>query len=393
MESFLQTFTEDILSNRVGCIFSSMFIGYIIGNIKIINFKFGNTLGTLIAATVISYYGGNVDPRSEQFIFSMFLFAVGYDSGENLSKIFNRETIKSILLSLSVMMSALVSSICMMKMFHFSKGTIVGITAGALTQSAIIQSANDLAISLYTNQTSINQYNTDVAVGFSVSYFFGLVISILWCSNILEFIFNKHLKTESLKLQSNTNYNQLKHNHYPKNSVFILCFGLILGIIIGFIELSWYGIKIKIGITGCLISGLFLGWINSKNKDSFAISYQSIKFMQDFCLIAFIATVGVSSGSKVIDGILHNGMDLIIASIVLTIIPLLTTTMIGFFILKYRNIAALSGAIAGARTANTACGSILQRCENNSPMQAFTIPFLISSILLTFLGPLILYLV
>lgn len=383
---------EGILNNRIASLFISMLIGCYIGNISLFGLKVGNTVGTLMVSILVSNLGGNIDPRSESFLFSLFLFAIGYDSGENVSKLLNKKTIKYIILSLIVMFTALCCSILVAKVFNFSKGIIVGIAAGALTQSAIIQSANDTVSTL--KNIDVHKYNTDVIVGFSVSYFFGLISAIIWCSTILEIIFKKNLKEESIRLKTNDHYNEtIKNHNYPKNSVFILCLGIVLGTLLSFIEINIWYFKIKVGLTGCLLSGLLFGWINSKDNNSFAISYHSLKFLQDFCLTAFIASVGISSGRSVINGIFNNGTDLVLGSLIVSVIPLLTSSLIGFYVLKYKNISLLSSSIAGARTANTACGAILQKCENMAPMQAFTIPFLISSILLPFLGPLLVYLV
>ncbi|TXI98419.1 MAG: hypothetical protein E6Q32_10155 [Neisseriales bacterium] len=383
---------HELTQSRLFCIFVSMSLGYAIGEIKFKKIALGSTIGTLIVAIILSCLGGSLDPKSEPIYFSIFLFAIGYDGGENIIHIFNRTALKAVALSIVMMLASLLSILLVMKFLHLSKGMAVGITAGALTQSAIIGSANDTVMSL-TNlpQSFINQYNLDVTEGFSISYFFGVIGAIVWCSMVIEHLFKRSIRDDAIMVSHliDEAYPPTSRGVSPKHTIFVLCNGLILGVLLGYIQVRMFGTTIKLGITGCLISGLLFGYINHKRPNRLVISQAHTKFLKDFGLSAFIAAIGLSSGSKVIQGIMHNGLDVIMASIIMTILPLFIASLVAYYGLQYKNIALLGGALAGARTASPASGVILHKAGNSVPMQSFMVPFILSSIFLTFLGPII----
>lgn len=385
---------HELFVSRVLCLFVSISFGYMIGKVKFFGFNFGTTLGTLFIAMLVSYFGGIIDPHGEPILYSMFLFSVGYDGGENLPRVFNKAAIRSIFLSIIVMLSAFVTLAICAKLFHLSKGMVVGIAAGSLTQSAIIQSSSDTLATVINNYKAfdLHQYNIDVAEGFSVSYFFGLTTAIIWCGLLVEFIFRRKLSDEGRLVGVTLGNPYSKKHSSPKNSLLVLCNGIIVGTILSFISFNIFGVTIKLGITGCLISGLIFGWINHKHPSRLVIDKHSIRLTQDFGLAGFIAAIGVSTGKQVIHSLASNGYEVILISILVAIVPLIVATFFGYFILREKNLALLSGAIAGARTASPASGVVISKAGNNAPMQSFMVPFLLSSILLTFLGPIIILL-
>jgi putative transport protein len=59
-------------------IFAALIVGYAIGAIKIGPFQLGGVAGTLLAALVIGQIGVIIDPSLQRFMFTLFIYALGF---------------------------------------------------------------------------------------------------------------------------------------------------------------------------------------------------------------------------------------------------------------------------------------------------------------------------
>ncbi|MEI6286015.1 MAG: aspartate-alanine antiporter [Bacillota bacterium] len=176
----------------------------------------------------------------------------------------------------------------------------------------------------------------------------------------------------------------------PVTDYVYLGLGMVLGLLVGMIEFKLKGIPITLGSGGgALLGGLVFGWIHAKRPKSGNIPIGGLVFLKDFGLSAFVAAVGLSAGLQAYQTIIHSGIEIFVAGLIVTIVPLLLATLFGWYVLRYRNIAFFAGALSGSRSANPAFGSLLEKAGNSVPTLPFAITYAIANILLTLLGPLI----
>ena len=73
------TMLHAVLSARPElAIFAALVVGYAIGAIKLGPFQLGGVAGTLLAALVIGQIGVQIDPSLQRFMFTLFIYALGF---------------------------------------------------------------------------------------------------------------------------------------------------------------------------------------------------------------------------------------------------------------------------------------------------------------------------
>lgn len=167
-------------------------------------------------------------------------------------------------------------------------------------------------------------------------------------------------------------------------------FGLTIGLLIGLIVVRLGGIPLTLGAGGgALLSGLIFGWYRIRHPLIGNLPSGAAEFMKDIGLAGFVAIIGLQSGYEAITTIMESGLTLFLIGVVVTVLPLILALPFGRYVLGYSNSARFAGALAGARSANPALGSILDKAENSSPTVSFAITYALANVFLTLLGPLI----
>ena len=73
--------------------------------------------------------------------------------------------------------------------------------------------------------------------------------------------------------------------------------GMLIGLLLGLIQFKIWGIPISIGSGGgCLLSGLFFGWLRSVHPSFAGLPIGASNFLRDFGLAVFVGIVGISAG-------------------------------------------------------------------------------------------------
>ncbi|MDO6762138.1 aspartate-alanine antiporter [Agarivorans sp. 1_MG-2023] len=170
----------------------------------------------------------------------------------------------------------------------------------------------------------------------------------------------------------------------------LLGLGMAVGLLIGLIHFEIAGIPVTIGSgAGCLISGLAVGWLRSKNPKVAAFPMGASNFIRDFGLAVFVGIVGLQAGPQAIDAIREHGLTLLMLGVGVTIIPQIVAFFFSYYVLRVRNPIEALAAVAGGRSANPAFAALLEKAGNPTPVFAFTVTYAIANVLLTLWGPII----
>jgi AspT/YidE/YbjL antiporter-like protein len=165
---------------------------------------------------------------------------------------------------------------------------------------------------------------------------------------------------------------------------------MTVGMLLGMISFKLGGIPVTLGSgVGCLLSGLFFGWLRFTRPRFAALPDGATNFLRDFGLAVFVALVGINAAPQALEAIKQNGLTLLLLGAGVTIIPQIITFYISYFALRIRNPIIAMSAVAGGRSANPAFAALLEKAGNTTPVATFTITYAIANIFLTLWGPVV----
>ncbi len=166
--------------------------------------------------------------------------------------------------------------------------------------------------------------------------------------------------------------------------------GMTFGMLLGMISFKLGGIPVTLGSgVGCLLSGLFFGWLRFTRPRFAALPTGASNFLRDFGLAVFVALVGINAAPQALEAIKQNGLTLLLLGAGVTIIPQIITFYISYYVLRIRNPITAMSAVAGGRSANPAFAALLEKAGNTTPVATFTITYAIANIFLTLWGPVV----
>ncbi|KJC56594.1 transporter [Bradyrhizobium sp. LTSPM299] len=166
--------------------------------------------------------------------------------------------------------------------------------------------------------------------------------------------------------------------------------GMLIGLLLGLIQFKIWGIPISIGSGGgCLLSGLFFGWLRSVHPSFAALPIGASNFLRDFGLAVFVGIVGISAGPQALVAIEQYGLTLFFLGVAVTLIPQIVTFFFSYYVLRIQNPIEALACVAGGRSANPAFAALLAKAGNATPVVSFTVTYAVANVFLTLWGPLI----
>jgi AspT/YidE/YbjL antiporter-like protein len=168
---------------------------------------------------------------------------------------------------------------------------------------------------------------------------------------------------------------------------------IVVGTLFGLLSVNVGGIPVTLGVGGgVLVSGLCFGWLHTRYPVFGAMPQAAQWILSEFGLSAFAAVIGLSAGSKAVAAIQQQGVALLIAGAVVTIIPMVVALYFGRFVLKLHPVVLL-GALCGGQTVAASLSAVNEETESMTPVLGFTVTYAISNVLLAVWGPVIVALV
>lgn len=181
-------------------LFVTVALGYLLGKIRIKTFVLGGVAGTLIVGVVIGQIGIDLDPGIKTIFFALFIYAVGFQGGPQFARALNRRSLNQLASAFVMCLMGLVTVIVGARLFGLDRGLAAGLAAGGLTQSAIIGTAGDAIGKLGLPAAVTQTMQTNVAVGYAVTYIFGSLGPILMVTWLLPMLMKWDIRQEALKL-------------------------------------------------------------------------------------------------------------------------------------------------------------------------------------------------
>ncbi|ALE92310.1 transporter [Arthrobacter alpinus] len=181
-------------------LFITLALGYLIGKIRIGSFVLGGIAGTLLVGVVIGQIGVSIDPGIKTIFFALFIYAVGFQGGPQFVHALNRRSLNQLVSAVVMTVVGLITVLVGAWMFGLDRGLAAGLASGGLTQSAIIGTAGNAISHLGLSSAVTKTMQTNVAVGYAVTYIFGSLGPILLVTWFLPAIKRWNVRAEALKL-------------------------------------------------------------------------------------------------------------------------------------------------------------------------------------------------
>ena len=175
----------------------------------------------------------------------------------------------------------------------------------------------------------------------------------------------------------------------PATDMIFVGIGILLGGFVGLIAINIFGISITLTTSGgALVMGLIFGWLRSKTPKFGHIPEPALWIFDNVGLAAFLGIVGLSAGPSFISGLIHTGVGLLFAGIIVAVTPHVVGMLVGYYILKM-NPVILLGAQCGAGTTTAGLKAIQDNAGSKMAVLGYTVPYALGNILLTAWGPVI----
>jgi putative transport protein len=165
--------------------------------------------------------------------------------------------------------------------------------------------------------------------------------------------------------------------------------GILLGGLLGALTFRLGDLPISLTASGgALVMGLVFGWLRSVRPTFGRIPEPALWVFDTIGLAVFIGGVGLDAGPSFVAGLRTTGPSLVVVSLLVALMPHLSTVLFGRYVLKM-NPVLLLGACAGAGTATAALRAVQDEAGSKLPVLGYTVPYAIGNILLTAWGPVI----
>ena len=174
-----------------------------------------------------------------------------------------------------------------------------------------------------------------------------------------------------------------------RTDIVFLASGLAVGLLVGLLTLRVGAIPLTLGGGGgALIAGLICGWLRSRRPTMGAFPPAAQQSLSDLGLGGFVACIGLASGPAALAAIQAHGLMLLLVGMVVTLVPLLVGTLFAHRVLRM-NPVVVCGAMAGAMTVDAAVSGACDVAQSQTPVLGVAVPYAISNVVLTVLGPII----
>lgn len=105
------------------------------------------------------------------------------------------------------------------------------------------------------------------------------------------------------------------------------------------------------------------------------------QLLRQFGLLFFLAAVGTSAGSSLVETFMEYGIELFLYGILITLVPMIITTFIAAYFMKL-NILTLLGTLTGSMTSTPGLATVDNMGTTNAPAVAYATVYPIAMVLL-----------
>lgn len=329
----------------------SIFLGLLLGKIKIANVSLGITW-VLFIGIGISALGVTLNPGMlhivKEFGLILFVTAVGLQVGPTFFNSFKKGGLAMNLMALANVALGVLITYIIAKVANQSLTDMAGVYTGAITNTPGLSAAQQ-AVTDAGDPDAANR----LAAGYAVAYPLAVVGMIMTCiilRPLCKIDLNNEPTTMPVESLSETlNNNTKKVLKQPLIPLFII---IALGIIIGSIPIPvGMDAPVKLGLAGGpLVVAIIAGWLGVK-KGWYTTEFtdgKGVHMLREVGIALFLAGVGLGAGGIFVETVkLHYIW--VLYGFIITIVPPIIVATFGRLVLKM-NYYTLMGFIGGSHT-------------------------------------------
>ena len=166
-----------------------------------------------------------------------------------------------------------------------------------------------------------------------------------------------------------------------------LSVGMILGLLIGGINVPVAGFSVGLGNAGgLLLSGIIVSSAVSRLRFFGSTPNAARNILEDLGLVTFVGIVGINAGASLLaqlTGIV--ALKIFLVGFIACTIPPFVTWALGYHLFRV-NPAVLMGGVAGARSHSGPCREAAKEINSSVPWVGFPVGYAVSGVLLTVFG-------
>lgn len=420
---------QSIFFNRLFLIFIVLFLGTLLGKLKIGKVGFGASgplfagigVGWLVITLAKNVSEGSPNYKiaqslisndvvpSEYFILflSLFICSVGLLASKNLKFILKKYGAKFIIIGVVITLSGAAAALGIVSLSkNYQPHELVGAYSGALSnnpglaaaldtadtqtdenieiyeqleyseQQNIIKAAgqDDVPDSISTEQASQYKRNTEIGIGVShtVSYPFGV------CVVLLAIIFFPKIFRINIEEEKQKFINEMQHarqtspdkKEIKEVSFDIVAFAFILlvGRFIGLIVIPFPFLgNFSLGTAGgILLTALVCGSIKKIGFMNFNMNEKILVTIQRLSVSFIFSVIGLRFGFHVIEALSSGGIYIAFVAVIVALIAITSGFLVGHYMFKI-NWILLSGALCGGMTSTPGLSIAVDTLDSNDP--------------------------
>jgi putative transport protein len=201
----MEAIVEYAQTNIVLLLFLIVGLGNLVGKLKIGSIALGSTTGILVVGILIGMLHFDVPPIIKAVFFTLYLFALGTKIGPGFVNVLtSKASIKYLVMCLSTVVLMAVSVFFVAKAFDLNAVVVGGLSAGAMTTSAILAASQGALVSggvPLPDGMSASDASNMLASSYAITYLygtFGLIILV----KIAPMLIRKDVAAEAAKLDT-----------------------------------------------------------------------------------------------------------------------------------------------------------------------------------------------
>ena len=338
----------------------SIFVGLLLGKIKIANISLGITwvlfVGIIISALGVTLNAGMLHIVKE-FGLILFVTAVGLQVGPTFFNSFKKGGLAMNLMALTNVALGVLITYIIAKVANESLTDMAGVYTGAITNTPGLSAAQQ-AVTDAGDPDAANR----LAAGYAVAYPLAVVGMIMTCI-VLRPLCRIDLKNEPTVLETALSNNASREainrlstdasKRAPLKQPLIPLFIIIaIGIIIGSIPIPvGMDAPVKLGLAGGpLVVAIIGGWLGVKKGwfDTDFTDGKGVHMLREVGIALFLAGVGLGAGGVFVETVKIHYIW-VLYGVIITIVPPMIVATFGRLVLKM-NYYTLMGFIGGSHT-------------------------------------------
>ncbi len=333
-----------------------MFLGYLLGSIKVKGIQLG-TSGVLLVALVFGHFGYELPKVLGDLGLVLFVGAVGYISGPIFIEDLKSSGLTFLTIGVSVILIGFITLYFLIKQMELPVALALGLLSGALTSTPGLGSALEA-----TGGSEL------VTAGYGIAYVFGVIGVILFVQIMPKL--SKISETERIEKSSNKlDELEKESNGYfkiDKYNLSIFSLAVFLGVIVGGFKMPLgNGLTFSLGTSGGpLLMGIVFGAKKKIGKLSLDVDGKLLENIREIGLILFLMRAGLASGDGFLEILFEYGYVLFIYGAILTLVPMIFGYMISRYIFK-NTLEKTLGSLTGAMTSTPALGTLMETFDGD----------------------------